>query len=263
MKNRPHLYIIIPILNEAGNLPRLFRSLHAIRVESETRYDVQFIMVDDGSTDDSAGLALSLSEGLDLIILRHEVNQGPGAAFGTAFEHLARLLNAEDWVLTIEGDNTSRLNLINQMMHRTQEGYDSILASPYMYGGGILNTSPLRTFLSSMSNTFVKEFLQIHGILTVSSFFRLYRGDVIHRLQAHYGERILEQTGFECMVEMLIKMIQIDTTISEIPMVLDTQLRVGKSNMKIIRTILGYFACALKMGRWRAEKSPVGFPLGS
>jgi hypothetical protein len=41
------------------------------------------------------------------------------------------------------------------------------------------------------------------------------------------------------------------TTISEIPMILDANQRVGKSKMKIIRTILGYLRVWKYRKRWR------------
>lgn len=220
--------------------------------EYADRFSMHFIIVDDGSTDDSGDVAEQLGHDLDTVVLRHGVNQGPGYAFGTAFEYLMPHVRDNMWVLTCEGDNTSRLTLLSQMFQRSQEGYQAIFASPYMYGGRIVNTDPFRVFLSNIANTFVKEFLQIYGILTVSSFFRLYRGEVIQNLQSYYGPRILEQRGFESMVEMTIKMVHLNTTISEVPMVLDTSLRRGKSKMKIARTIRGYITCWLKMGRWRA-----------
>jgi dolichol-phosphate mannosyltransferase len=139
------------------------------------------------------------------------------------------------------------------MFHRASEGYDVVLASPYMYGGGITNTSSMRVFLSHIANAFVKEFLGIHGILTVSSFFRLYRAPALMKLQIAYGPAIIERRGFECMVELLMKMMYLRTTITEVPMLLDTNLRVGKTKMKITKTILGYLSLTPRMGYWKAR----------
>ncbi len=244
------LYIIIPVLNEAGNLARLFKSFEIIEANFEKEYTLEFILVDDGSTDETELVFNQLAKKLPLTYLKHEVNLGPGKAFGTGFAYLADKVKNDDWVVTMEGDNTSRIELLQQMFVRKNEGYDIILASPYMYGGGIINTSPIRTFLSSMANIFVKEFLGIHGILTVSSFYRLYTGKVIKDLQEKYSPEILELSGFECMVEMLIKIIYLEKSISEVPLVLDTSLRVGKSKMKIIRTVRGYFKVWQKKKHW-------------
>jgi dolichol-phosphate mannosyltransferase len=98
----------------------------------------------------------------------------------------------------------------------------------------------------------IKELLGINGILTASSFFRLYRATALKRLQAVYGPEILERNGFECMVEMTIKMINLQITISEVPMVLDTKLRVGKSRMKVARTIVGYLSLWSSKKIWKA-----------
>jgi dolichol-phosphate mannosyltransferase len=247
----PSLFIVVPVLNEAPNLERLIAAFHQLNTEFGLYYELQFVMVDDGSTDETAQLAQKLAQGLHFVVLSHQVNMGPGHAFGTAFEYLASRLRERDWVVTIEGDNTSRHELLRQMLRRTEEGYEVILASPYMYGGGITKTSAWRVFLSHISNAFIKEALGIHGILTMSSFYRLYTGGVIKRLQAYYGPRIVERRGFESMIELLLKMIFLGVKISEVPMLLDTSRRVGKSKMKIMRTILGYLTIWKDRRRWQ------------
>lgn len=248
------LYMVVPVYNELGNLARLFASFASVAADYQDRFRVQFVMVDDGSTDGCGAHALELGASLDdFVLITLKPNRGPGGAFGAAFEYLASRLEDRDWVVTLEGDNTSRHELLRMMFHRAEEGYDVILASPYMYGGGITNTSFLRVFLSHMANAFVKELLGIHGIMTMSSFFRLYQGGVLKRLQASYGPRIVERRGFECMVEMLMKMMYLRTTISEVPMVLDTNLRVGKSKMKVLRTIRGYLELWPRITEWRAQ----------
>ena len=80
----------------------------------------------------------------------------------------------------------------------------------------------------------------------MSSFFRLYRGSVIRKLQYYYGPAILEHPGFECMIELLLKMIFLKITISEVPMLLDASHRKGKSKMKILQTTYGYIQVYLR-----------------
>jgi dolichol-phosphate mannosyltransferase len=238
--------MVVPVLNEAPNLPRLFEAFHA----AARRHALTVVLVDDGSSDGTGDHARELAGELDLLVLRHERNEGPGRAFGSAFEQLSSRLDDRDFVLTLEGDNTSRLELVDQMLRRSDEGYDAVLASPYLYGGDIVNTRPLRVLISHLANAFVKEFLGIRGIMTVSSFYRLHTGSLIKRLQASYGPRIVERPGFECMPEMLMKMVNLGATISEVAMVLDTDLRVGQSRMKITKTALGYVACWRRKGAW-------------
>jgi dolichol-phosphate mannosyltransferase len=249
----PKLYFVIPVLDEVGNLPSLFDSFRILQGQLGSRYDLSFILVDDGSRDGTGQAAVDLAGSLDLTVLTHPENRGPGSAFSTAFEHLSSRLTDHDWVATMEGDNTSRHELLSQMLTRAQEGYEVVLASPYMYGGGITNVATHRVMLSHLANGFAKEFLGCHGLVTVSSFFRLFQGVALRKLMDKYGNRIVESPGFECMLEMVIKMVHLRMTISEVPMVLDTSIRVGKSKMKLIRTIRGYLGLYRKSRRWLTD----------
>ena len=256
MDPRASLYVLVPVLNEASNLPTLIASMRQMAGGLPPHLTPRFLIVDDGSTDGTGETARELATGLDLTVLRHEGRRGPGRAFATGFTHLARDVGPDDYVATMEGDNTSRLELLSSMFVRTREGYDVILASPYLYGGGIEHTTTWRVILSRIANVFAKEVLGLTGLATVSSFYRLYRGSVILNLQRCYGLGIVERAGFECMVELLLKMVYLRTTISEVPMTLDTSLRAGKSKMNVLRTVWGYLRLWRDTRRWRAAALP-------
>lgn len=244
------LYVVVPVFNEAPNLERLFDGLRATASEVGEPA-ARIILVDDGSTDGTAELARRHADDLDVTVLSHPTNRGPGAAFGTGFAHLAGRVGPKDFVLTMEGDNTSRTELIAAMLRRAEEGHDAVFASPYMYGGGIVHTNAGRILVSHIANTIVKELYGVHGLLTVSSFFRLYRGASVLRLQRCYGERIVERSGFESMVELVMKMMYLRMSISELPMVLDSSRRAGRSKLRTTRTAVGYLSLFRHKRAWQ------------
>ncbi len=248
----PSLFVLIPALNEAPNLPRLFHDLAEAQRALIERFALRVVLIDDGSSDGTADAAIAKAGSLELQILRHETPRGPGRAFASGFVQIAPLIRDEDFVLTLEADNTSRLDVFRLMAHRIREGHDVVLASPYAYGGGIVSATRFRTLLSHLANSFVKAALGIRGVLTVSSFYRLYRGSTIRRLQRAYGESILECAGFECMVELVLKLMYLDMTISEVPMTLDASQRLGRSKMRITMTGVGYLRLFGRKRRWRA-----------
>ncbi len=246
------LFVLVPVVDEAPNIPRLLGNLSRLAGDLRDEMECRALFVDDGSTDGTGDRIRREPASLPVEVLRHDTNLGPGRAFATGFRHLASHLTDADWVATMEGDNTSKVDTLRQMLVRRREGFEVVLASPYMYGGGISQTSALRVVLSHGANGLVKELLGIRGILTLSSFFRLYSAPVLKRVQARYGDGILETSGFECMVELLAKLIQAGATISEVAMPLDGSQRLGQSKMKVMRTIGGYLRLFRQGRKWRA-----------
>ena len=73
---QPELTIVVPAYNEAGTIAAVVERLR------ELPFELQIVIVDDGSSDDTAAIAAGL-EGVELV--RHDVNRGKGAALRSAF----------------------------------------------------------------------------------------------------------------------------------------------------------------------------------
>lgn len=239
--SRPVLYVIIPVLNESANVERLCGDLADMCRIAAAGFESRIIIIDDGSTDDTAEQFLNSGLGSSLVLLKHETNQGPGAAFRTAFTCLSRRLADQDLVMTMEGDNTSQTGLFQNMLVRFRQGADVILASPYAPGGSMTNVARHRLALSHAANLLARAVLGLWKIRTLSSFYRLHAGSIIRRLQRVHGDGIIESDGFEWAVEMLHKLHLAGAGMVEVPMKMDLSHRKGKTKMKIFRTIKGYF----------------------
>ena len=237
-----NLYIIIPTYNE-GNVTSLVESITQA-VPALDEFSLFFIIIDDGSTTATTCTPIPL-DNVTIRIQRLAKNAGPGAAFGEGFKLLPKDLGKNDFVLLIEGDGTSDSQLIPKMMNRLNEQpfpYDLVLASPYTYGGYLKSLSLTRRILSSLANESSRLILDLRGIWTLSSFYRLFRGSSVSELQSIYGASIIESGGFECMVELLLKCKRLGFDISEVASSVDQKFRTGKSKMKIMKTIRGYLA---------------------
>jgi len=248
---KPVLYTVVPVFNEEPNVERLLASLAGLRDNVAGEMRCSPLIVNDGSTDATSRMLENQRGELAMTVLTHEHNMGPGAAFGTAFEHLGNLMTEDDWVVTMEGDNTSRIETLLQMLTRRKEGYDVVLASPYAYGGRIESVSASRLFLSHGANALARFALGLWGFHTLSSFFRLYSARILRQLQTRHGARIVEFDGFECMVELLLKLALAEARISEVELHLDWENRKGRSKLRLLPAILGYLKLLLIGKKWR------------
>jgi dolichol-phosphate mannosyltransferase len=231
------IYILIPIFNEEGNIVNLHRELTSVLTNEEKMY----VFSDDGSTDKTVDLLKSHFSNTNFTVLGDGTNHGPGYAFNTGFEWI--LANSKDIekdiVITMEADCTSDIAILPHMLGINRMGYDLVLSSVYAQGGGFDNTSFIRKFLSAVANLLFR-FLFDLKVLTLSSFYRVYSLSLLNKIKKNYPA-IITEYGFICMLEILVKAIKQGAKIIEVPMMLKSQKRIGKSKMKVVKTMMAYF----------------------
>ncbi|MEJ0054768.1 MAG: hypothetical protein WDN75_03440 [Bacteroidota bacterium] len=76
-------------------------------------------------------------------------------------------------------------------------------------------------------------------VLTLSSFYRVYKVSLVRKIKAR-NTHIIKEHGFICALELLIKSIQVNAHVIEVPMLLKSDMRKGKSKMKIFKTSWEY-----------------------
>ena len=236
------IYFLIPIYNEADNILELSKNLHSLELDD----DVFYVFSDDGSTDESIALLEKEFNNDNFHTITDGKNYGPGHAFNVGFNWvLNQNTKKNDIIITLESDSTGDYELINKMIQINKLGYDLILASVYAQGGGFEKTSFFRKSISFVANMFFRVVFNIK-VLTLSSFYRCYDIELLKALQSKYSNKIIEEQGFICMLEILLKSIALKANVVELPMQLKSENRVGKSKMKIVKTTIAYLKFLIK-----------------
>jgi dolichol-phosphate mannosyltransferase len=240
------IHVVVPAYDEAANIAQALEDIRERLEPLGIRHRV--VVVDDGSRDATAEIARAASSRERPVeVVVHERNLGPGAAFRSGFLHVLKDAGPSDLVVTLEGDRTSDPRVLMRMVHRAwEEGDDIVLASCYLYGGGIRGTSLHRVFLSHVANGLMKKALGLSGLATLSSFYRVYQVSALRAMRQRWGERFITTQGFECMVEVLYRAARLGLRVSEVPMVLDGSRRTGRSKMRVMRTSVAYLGLALR-----------------
>ena len=151
------LSIILPAKNEAAALPDLLTRLRNLYPQAE------LLVVDDGSTDDTAGVA----HAHDATVIRHPYSMGNGAAIKSG----ARNATGK-WLIFMDADGQHDPNDIQPLLEKLQSGYDMAVGartrgSQASLGRGVANG--IYNLLAS--------WMVAHRIPDLTSGFRAARAD--------------------------------------------------------------------------------------
>lgn len=188
----PRVCLLIPVLNESGNLPSLWD-----RLCSRIGLPFRVCFVDDGSVDGTREWLMSLAaQEPDRVNVILRTKRSRGSQRGSA------LLAALRWGLSIH-DHTWFVEMDGDLSHRPEEiemGLDMLrsgsaevaIASKYVAGSQVTNRSFGRRAVSAVCNVAVR-LLITRRITDFSNGFRFYvrsAGEAIDRAVVHYGSPI-------------------------------------------------------------------------
>lgn len=237
-RNRKPVTIVVPLFNEEETLGYLANTLNRVREAFQLKYDVRYILINDGSKDRTWERARAMFATMpDVTLLAHETNSGVAAAIMTG------LRAAEtEIVCSMDADcSYDPLELLN-MIPKLDEGVSLVTASPYHPQGKVRNVPGWRLFLSKGASLLYRRVLR-NKLATYTSCFRVYRRSVVKDVQ-------IRSTNFLGVVELLGHLDQQGCRIVEHPAVLDVRV-LGRSKMKTLRTIAGHLRL---MGRLAAGR---------
>lgn len=234
--SQPKLWIVLPAFNEEENLGKLIESI-AYRLNGHSmRYEI--VVVDDGSADETARVAQGFQFQLPVTVITHTTNLGLGATMRDGFEYVAQKAESTDIVIAMDADNTHNPGLIGQMVECLSEGNDVVIASRYQNGSHTKGVPGYRQLLSLGASYLFRVCFPVKGVRDYTCGYRAYRVGLIQTAFRRYGNEFINQNGFECMVDILIKLRKLDAIFREVPLVLRYDLKVGASKMRVVKTIM-------------------------
>jgi len=235
-------YIIIPAFNEEGNIARLLDDLLALNIPVSKK----IVLVDDGSSDRTLEIAKEYLNKIDMEIVVHEQNAGVPKTFYDGLKKASELASDDDVIFIIEGDCTSDLSVMPQMIDMIANESDIVVASRYIKGGKYKNFPLIRTFGSGVVNTVLKIFFRTKGVTDYTIFYRGYSARIIKKAFEKYQDQFITQKSFAANLEVLLKVRDFSNKNSEAPLVYDYGLKKGKSKMKLFKTLGEYRSLILK-----------------
>ena len=222
MTNKTDVTIIIPAYNEEETVGDV---IHGIKqIIDKTEYEYKIIVVNDGSTDNTANIAKEA--GADKLV-SHDINKGLGVAFRTGIE-TALEMNA-DIIVNIDADGQFNPNDIPRLIRPIIEGKaDMVTCSRFLDK----NLEPDMPWIKKFGNAI---FTKLVNRLTKQKFtdtqcgFRAYSKEVALRMTL-FGVYTYTQEVFLDLIAKGLKVV-------EIPCKVKGQ-RKGKS--KVVNNVFSY-----------------------
>ena len=230
--------LVVPICNEADSLPRLAERLEELRAGARPKYELEIVLVDDGSQDDSRVLAEALFAHIPRVsITAHKGNLGLGAAIRTGWRKATGEI-----ICTLDADCTYNPAEILHLLEALEGGADIATGSPYHPQGEVVNAIGWRLLLSRGASQLYR-WVSGEKLYTFTSLMRAYRRPVIEAVK-------FTESGFVAVAEILLRAIRAGYRVVEVPMTLHTRVS-GTSKMKIARTIAAHLGLMARASVWR------------
>ncbi len=174
---KPFLSIIIPAYNESERLPLTLVDID--KRLSNVKYSYEIIVVNDGSTDNTAEIVKSMAEAIkNLKLIDNKANQGKGGVVRQGM-----LLAKGEYRLFTDADNSTSIDHFEKMIPylsasngsgKEGEFYDVVIGSRVVRGSKLEPAQPFyRQLLGKLSNIII-QIVNVPGIWDTQCGFKAF-----------------------------------------------------------------------------------------
>lgn len=211
---RPDLTIVVPAYNESERLPRTLDDIE--RFIRDTDLNVELLVVDDGSSDNTAAIAREHVSASSQYTVLERPHRGKASAVR------AGMLAANgQHVLFTDADLSTPIEYATQLQRSLEQGADVAIGSREGIGATRIGEPAYRHVMGRCFNAIVR-LVAVPGINDTQCGFKAFRReaaqDIFSRTLLHAGDGIVrgpKVTGFD--VEVLFLARKAGYTIEEVP----------------------------------------------
>lgn len=173
--------VIIPALNEEASIARVIAGIH------EAVPDADVLVIDDGSTDDTAALARASGA----VVVSLPYNMGVGAALRTGFRYAAR--HRYDVVVQCDADGQHPAEHISLLLEALDRGSDMVIGSRFAAGAGEYHVETTRGAAMWIIRATLR-LLTRQRFTDPTSGFRAFSRPVVEEFATSYPREFLSDT---------------------------------------------------------------------
>jgi len=214
------LSIILPCYNEAQNLESILTAL------CETYPHAEVIVVDDGSTDESATIAHQYP----VRLIKHPHNMGNGACIKTGARHAKNKI-----LVFMDADGQHKPEDIQRMLNKLEEGYDMVVGARTIRSHANISRMFANAFYNKLAS-FMTGFI----IKDLTSGFRVVKANKFRKFL------YLLPNGFSYPTTSTMAFFRSAFPVAYIPIA--AEKREGKSKIRLMKDGMRFLIIILRIG---------------
>jgi dolichol-phosphate mannosyltransferase len=220
--------VVVPTYNERENLGEL---VERILAQGE-QFDL--LVVDDNSPDGTGQMADALAASSRRVNVLHRAGRlGLGTAYVDGFHQ--GLAAGYDFLYEMDADFSHDPADLPRFLDRMEEGYDVVIGSRLVAGGGVRNWPLARRALSRGGSWYAGAVLGL-AVRDATGGFKCFRRQVLEALDLD----AIGSNGYSFQIEVNYRCQQLGFRIAEIPIIFTERIRGGsKMSRAIVMEAMG------------------------
>jgi dolichol-phosphate mannosyltransferase len=214
----PRTLVVTPTYNEKDNLARFVEALRAAMP------DADLAIVDDASPDGTGAIADELAANDNHVKVIHRSGKlGLGTAYVEAFRR--GLDEGYERFFEMDADLSHDVRFLPDFVRALDDGYDVVIGSRNVPGGGVEGWGPGRHFISKGGSLYSRAILGL-PVKDLTSGFKAFTSNALRTI----GLETVRSNGYSFQIETTFRAARRGLRIKEVP-IRFVDRKVGRSKM--------------------------------
>ena len=200
--------VVIPTYNESESIESLLKRLNSARMQISDKFEIDILIVDDNSPDQTAVIAKNLQfSGLKVLSRQHKSGLGP--AYLAGFKQ--GLLENYDYFVEMDADLSHQPEQLIDLLNAASK-VDLVIGTRWIPGGSVVNWPKRRKWISKLGTGYASFALNL-PYKDLTSGYRVLPREFLSQLDFS----LIETRGYGFQIEMALKAIESGFGIKQVP----------------------------------------------
>lgn len=202
------IHLVILVHNDQEPLAPFLAAVQVASTEWDQPYKA--LVVDDGSTDETASVAQDFGHYGQFELLQHQHQMGEGMALKNGLSAVLKEADPADIIVTLDPHITHSPALVKAMLPLIEQGDDIVIASRYTADGGETGLSLMQSLAGKASAWLMNRLFPIPQVRDYTGRCRAHRAKTLQQLTDRHGDLLIQESDSACWLEILLKLAQLE-----------------------------------------------------